>query len=69
MNGLVNLLTTQLQNKLGNIPLLSIHLVHTHKKGGGSSKSIRHAYKGGGGADISKYVHKKVPFIILCCLW
>ena len=35
----------------------------------GSSKSVRHAYKGGQGVDTSKYVRKKVPFIILCCLW
>ena len=26
-----------------------IHLVRTHKGGGGSCKSVRHAYKGGGG--------------------
>ena len=27
-----------------------------------SSESVRHAYKGGGGADTSKYVSKKFPF-------
>ena len=26
-----------------------IHLVRKHKGGGGSSKSVRHLYKGGGG--------------------
>ena len=37
-----------------------IHLVRTHKGGEGSSKSVRHAYKGG--AYTWKYVRKNIPF-------
>ena len=39
------------------------------RRGRRSSKSARHAYNGGEGVNSSKYVRKKVPFIILRCLW
>ena len=59
-----------------------IHLVRTHKGGGGSSKSVHHAYKGGGGlhvevrtqkrpffARVLGYFHMLEAFAMLCCHW
>ena len=39
---------------------------YTQKGGGGSSKSVRHAYKGGGGLHVEVRTQKR-PFLHVLC--
>ena len=43
-----------------------IHLVRTHKGGRGSSKSVRHAYKGEGDLHVELHTQKR-PFLHVFC--